>query len=84
MNGAGQFLNHNSQYSRVKLKACEAIPGIVESPMSKEILGTKKASLLRLFIEGGSSYEVTITFRLPIDFFLAAGAGFVAGSNFLE
>ena len=84
MNGAGQFLNRNRHYPSVKLKACEAIPGIVESPPSKEIQGTKKASLLRLFIEGGSSYEVTITFRLPIDFFLAAGAGFVAGSNFLE
>jgi len=84
MNGAGQFLNHNSQYSEVKLKACEAIPGIVENPPSKDIQGTKKASLLRLFIEGGSSYEITITFRLPIDFFFAAGAVFAAGSNFLE
>jgi len=68
----------------VKLNACEAIPGIVESAMSKEIQGTKKASLLRLFIEGGSFYEVTFTFRLAIDFFLAFGAGFVADSNFLE
>ena len=84
MNGAGQFLYHNGQYPRVKLKACEAIPGLEESPPSKEIQGTKKASLLRLFIEGGSSYEVTFTFRLAIDFFLAFGAGFVADSNFLE
>ena len=67
-----------------EIESVRSNTGISRETQSKEIPGTKKASLLRLFIEGGSFYEVTFTFRLAIDFFLAFGAGFVADSNFLE